>query len=356
LFDALLIATDTFQLVMSIAIVGGLASGVRFSIFRLLRLFRLVRLVRLLRSPVFKDLLTMVQALVGGLITLGWSIVLVFLVLYATSLICRELLGTRNVEHVREYFNTVPRSLFTIFRCSFGDCSSTIGTPIIEHVAKAYGGVWGICYSLFVFFITIGFFNVITAIFLDSTLTAASEVTMRKQRSRLADRKLWASSVATIIRKIIAKQPCGVPENGKLSTAINDILQVEVSRVDFNTLVKKDKHVQRVLHSLDIDPNDHGKIGDILDANHNGSVSILDLVNGIQRLRGSNLKRSDVVSIDLMLRCLQEEVKELSRELLLQRDPRLGLGNARLPLPHADSSLVSPIASDANDHLSNLEI
>merc|ERR1711920_257442 len=111
----------------------------------------------------------MIQALFGGITTLGWSIVLVFGVLYGTSLVCRELLGDRNVEDVRQYFNSVPRSLFTIFRCSFGDCTSSAGVPIIEYVMSSYGALWGLFYSLFVFFITIGFFNVITAIFLEST-------------------------------------------------------------------------------------------------------------------------------------------------------------------------------------------
>merc|ERR1712151_472318 len=209
-----------------------------------------------------------------------------------------------------------------IVRCSFGECSTSIGSPIIEHVTEAYGGVWGLCYSIFVFFITIGFFNVITAIFLESTTTAAVEVNLRKERMRLSDRKLWAGSVATIIRKILAMEPCGLPPDGKLSTFMEEILQVEVSRVDLNKLIKEDKDVKQVLHNLDIETHDHNKIGDILDVSHKGSISILDLVNGLKRLRGGNLKRSDVVSIDLMLQSLQEQVKGLSRDIFWLRTPQ----------------------------------
>merc|ERR1711972_183357 len=86
---------------------------------------------------------------------------------------------------------------------------------------------------------------------------------------------------------------------------------------------------------------DHNKIGDILDASHKGSISILDLVNGLKRLRGGNLKRSDVVSIDLMLRSLQEEVKEISRNIILLRAPRPQEGKLNTSMPTASLPMES---------------
>jgi hypothetical protein len=313
LFDATVVVTDTVQNVCRVLNVrehvGHLPS---LSILRLLRLVRLVRLVRLLRSPIYRDLLTMVHSLVAGMITLGWALVLVFLMIYATSLVCRELLGHTYVEHVSEHFKSVPRSLLTISRCTFGDCSSDSGVPIIEHVARSYGYIWGACYFLFMAFLSIGFFNVITAIFLDRTLAAAAENTMRKQQERLADKHLWAASVSILIRRILEVSHYDVPKDGKLSEFMGEILEVEVPRKVIKKLLLA-PDMAEVLEGLDVDPNDRDCLGDIIDADHSGTIGILEFVNGLQRLRGNNPRRSDVVSVDLMVRDLQEKVDELLR-------------------------------------------
>merc|ERR1712217_400077 len=83
----------------------------------------------------------------------------------------------------------------------------------------------------------------------------------------------------------------------------------------------KEREVSKLLDTLDVDPDDHDKLGDILDADHSASITIIELVNGLQRLRGYKLKRSDVVSIDLMVRNLQEQVSELSQEVLQRLPP-----------------------------------
>jgi len=257
----------------------------------------------------------MVHSLVAGMITLGWAIVLVFLLIYATSLVCRELLGHRHVDNVSEHFKSVPRSILTISRCTFGDCSSDSGVPIIEHVARSYGPygyIWGACYFLFMAFLSIGFFNVITAIFLDRTLSAAAENTMRKQQERLADKHLWAASVSILIRKILEVSHYDVPEDGKLSELMGEILEVEVPRKVIKQLLKA-PDMTEVLDGLDVDPSDRDCLGDIIDADHSGTIGILEFVNGLQRLRGNNPRRSDVVSVDLMVRDLQEKVDELLR-------------------------------------------
>jgi hypothetical protein len=313
IFDAFLIALDTLQLGMSIF--GGDAAktlaeeGVpSASLFRVIRLVRLVRIIRLLRTEKFKDLLGMIQGLAGGILTLGWSTILFFLIVFVWALVCRELLGTRQVDSVTEYFDSVPRALLTVFRCSFGDCSTHAGTPIFEFVTDSYGGAYGLIHCIFIFFVTIGLFNVISAIFVDATLAAASEQNTHKLRERLGDPLRWATCVKCLVATILEHVDSSV--NGKLSDQMNDIVEIEVSRDIVNDIVHQHPHFCQALLSLDIDPDDHDKLSDILDADHSGTIEILELVNGLQRLRGPP-KRSDIVCIDLMVRDLQEKVGEI---------------------------------------------
>merc|ERR1719492_655020 len=100
----------------------------------------------------------MIQGMLGGLATLGWAIVLFILFVYVVSLIFRESLGGH--EEVGEdaiawYFQTVPRSMFTIFRCSFGDCSTKNGTPLFEHMMDDNDVFWSFLFSVFIFFMVI---------------------------------------------------------------------------------------------------------------------------------------------------------------------------------------------------------
>lgn len=61
---------------------------------------------------------------------------------------------------------------------------------------------------------------------------------------------------------------------------------------------------------LDVDSHDHRRLSDILDPDHSGTIGVLELIDGLNRLRGEP-RRSDVVSIDLMVRSLQERVEEV---------------------------------------------
>ena len=66
----------------------------------------------------------------------------VAIVVPAAPPVCREMLGgeTEDDENVGPYFNTVPRSLLTMFRCSFGDFSSRSGAEIAGARARARPG------------------------------------------------------------------------------------------------------------------------------------------------------------------------------------------------------------------------
>jgi hypothetical protein len=307
LFDVMLIVLDLIQLIFKLNDTD--VEGPSVSLFRMIRLGRFLRIIRLCRTEKFKDLLGMIQGMLGAMLTLAWAIVLFGMLLYVAALLCRELLGTKEKENISEYFDTVPRSMFTVFRCSFGDCSTSGGVPIFEYVTEAYGGVYAFAYCMFVFLMTIGLFNVISAIFVDSTMAAAATLNEKKRQDRLADERLWSTNTAVLIRRVLSLCPQYNIPSGKLSSAIDSILHIQISRTIMEEAVE-DPVARNALDRLDIDPHDHDKLAEILDPDHTGTMTVLDIVNGLRQLRGEP-RRSDIVSVALMIRSLQDMVEEI---------------------------------------------
>merc|ERR1712129_409230 len=300
------------------------------SLFRIVRLLRLARILRLLRSCVFQDLLSMIQGMCGGLATLGWSVVLFVLFIYVVSLILRLVLDPDNYgaseddtfsetpENPQTYFCNVPRSMYTMFRCSFGDCTTTSGTPLFEHISKEHGEHWNLVYSLFNFIVVLGLFNVISAIFVESTLAAAAKLEAAKHQQRLTDENRWAVNFVMLLRALLARTHGQTEQIDHLtkgrcsSQLVDDILKAEFPREDFDTVLKQDQSATHALTELDIDQEDHKYLSDILDPDNSGTIGILELVDGLKRLRGEP-RRSDTIAIDLMVRSLQEKVDDIWR-------------------------------------------
>merc|ERR1712232_1438465 len=163
--------------------------------FRLVRLVRLCRLLRLLRAQIFSDLLAMVQGILGGIVTLGWALCLMLLLIYFYALVMNVIAGIYSEKGVAEYFDDVPRSILTVFRCSFGDCSSRGGTPLFEHMYDTKEWLLLVVFCAFGFFFWVGLFNVVSAIFVESTMASASALAANKKIQRLNDYELWATNI-----------------------------------------------------------------------------------------------------------------------------------------------------------------
>jgi len=304
--DALTLLTDITQLILFTAWPSA-------TLLRLVRLMKLTRLLRVLQLQVFDDVLTMIQGIIGGMGTLMWSLVLYVVMVYIMALLCRTMFGTTPVDNVYDFFKTVPRSMFTTFRCSFGDCTTTSGQPIFEFVHEGYGTVASILYCFFVFGVSIGVFNVISAIFIESTLAAAAALEKAQKDERLQDERRWKVSITKLIRNIceVAEQSSG---GEKLSDIVESIYQIDLQKSLLDELVKRPE-VKEALDDLDINPDDHCHLSELLDPDNGGTISVVDLVDGLRRLRGEP-RRSDVVHVNMMVRSLQLVVTETQTAVL----------------------------------------
>eukprot|EP00929_Paragymnodinium_shiwhaense_P114174 TRINITY_DN824_c0_g6_i2.p1 TRINITY_DN824_c0_g6~~TRINITY_DN824_c0_g6_i2.p1 ORF type:complete len:614 (-),score=123.01 TRINITY_DN824_c0_g6_i2:218-2059(-) len=311
-FDALLIVVDVSQLIVLQALKRMQGTSLELpsvSVFRILRLVRLTRLLRLLRYHIFDDMITMVGGMVGGMSTLFWAMLVYGFVIFVIALIFRETLGNYEAENVYEYFDSVPRSMFTVFRCSFGECDALPGVPIIEHVILHYGTAASFAYFIFIFVMTIGLFNVISAVFIEATMAAAAAMRYSQKKARLKDLTLFSTRIFTILKALIDYSNIDLPPDASLVEVVGFLYALDV-KADVLQEIAKDEEVSVALEELEVDPEDHDHLSVILDPDQNGSITVIELIEGIKHLRGEP-KRSDIVQLDLMLRSVMGVVKEI---------------------------------------------
>jgi len=310
-FDAGLVFVDLCQLFVLVVTPEFARTSMRdvpaASLIRMMKLFKLTRLLRLLTAEVFRDLLTMIQGILGGFPTLVWAMILFFLVVYIMALFFKEFFGKEDVEFVQPYFETVPRSMLTTFRCAFGDCNSAEGAPIFEQVHKHYGWFASAFYCLFVFTTAVGIMNVIAAIFVESTMAAASGLEYAKKEARLRDTAIWSTRVTAFVRLLAIQS--GVRQEVQGSELAEKINALELPAEVIDAVVQTDEGREALL-DLDVNAHDHPYLSDILDADGSGACGMFEIIDGLRRLRGEP-RRSDIVCVDLRARDLQRQLNEV---------------------------------------------
>lgn len=308
-FDFCIVVFDTTQLCFRQAEADTLSEAPAASMFRVLRLARLMRLVRLIQLGMFDDLVALISGMIGGMSTLLWSIVLFFIILFIASLLFREFFGQDsypmplNDEDLTDYFNSVPRCMLTVFRFFFGDFSTLSGLSILEGIQQAYGSVAAVLLCVFFFMITVGLFNVIAAIFVESTLAAANNAQIARKTARMNDECLWATRVSLLIQKFFEYR--GDHLEGRMSDNLDEVADRPIPEAMFQQFMM-DHDVIHALNDLEIDQADHKYLFDILDNDNTGSILVSQVTDGLERLRGDP-RRSDIICVDLMLRSIQQQ-------------------------------------------------
>jgi len=289
-----------------------------------------LRVLRVLRLDVFKELKVMIQGMLGGMRTLMWSVCLIILPVYALCLVFRETLGSQ-VGHGAGYFNSVPRSFFTVFRCIvIGDCADDAGRPIFLLITENFGWIWGVIYSVMSVFMTFGLFNVIMAMFVDNVVETAKIRDRQARKWRLRNDAYFASKVSELLSVVVeysksrltGSQDTGSVSISKfpdsMSLAEVDVLklpaEMEITPEVFDKL-RSDPKVCTIFDELDIADDDQYNLFETLDVDGSGTVDLHELCDGIMKLRGEAC-RSDIIAINFMLQALQAEVHGCNQNFL----------------------------------------
>jgi len=286
------------------------------SLLRTVRLFRVLRVLRVLRLDIFKELKVMIQGMIGGMRTLMWSVMLITLPVYGLCLVLREELGKLGeVGHGASYFDSMPRSFFTVFRCIvIGECADAGGRPIFVLVTERYGWAWGVVYSGMSVFMTFGLFNVIVAMFVENVVEAAKSRDKLARKWRLRDEAFFAQRVTELLH-IIFEYTDGGPPVATQGVDIHALAQdMEVTPEIFDKL-RQHPRVRGIFDELDIADDDQYNLFETLDADGSGTIDLKELCDGIMKLRGDAC-RSDIIAINFMLQNLQAEVQGCNQNFL----------------------------------------
>mmetsp|Transcript_39130 Transcript_39130/g.92050 ORF Transcript_39130/g.92050 Transcript_39130/m.92050 type:complete len:764 (+) Transcript_39130:129-2420(+) len=290
--------------------ISGEVNTSSFLALRMIRLLRLARLARVYRVSLFRELKLMVNGMLGLLRTLSCTIVVLFLTVYLLGILLVQVLGDVDGDEIvagqRVLFSTVPRAMYTVFRClMIGDCVAIDGTPISLHVSESVGWPYTIGYCAASILMNYGLGSLITALVVDSTLNAAKTAEFRKM-NREEEKHRIAKKIHTLAEKLQraqwGRQLTMTDENvGKSTLFITRDLFMEVCR---------QKDVKAILDEVDVDERDRADLFEAIDADGNGRIELGELVDGIMKMRGT-VRKADIVATRLMTGSLLEKVDML---------------------------------------------
>lgn len=166
------------------------------TLLRVVRLVRLIRVLRILRLFRFIHELTLLaQGIIGACRALGWSLLLITIVLYISAVFVTTLFGETEDEHISEWFGSLGSSLLTLFQLM-----TLEDWPVVVRRVKDR---WGLSIMFFVPFIALTNFvllNVITGVIVERVLTCADDQVV-SEANRSARVRLSAMRALTEIFK-----------------------------------------------------------------------------------------------------------------------------------------------------------
>lgn len=158
---------------------------------------------------------------------------------------------------------------------------------------------------------TFGLFNIAAAIFLERTMEYAADRQAIKQQRRLENDEVWVASVHKLLKKIQhhvqEETPAMEGNKASLVSSSESLRSLQFTREALDGIVKSDHEAQQILDQLDIDPQEHYHLADIVDMDNSGIMTPSQLILALRRLRGS-ARHGEIVKVDLMVRALQIKI------------------------------------------------
>lgn len=329
------------------------------SLLRFCRLIRLARIVKVFRLKFMKDLRLMVKGWIAGIRTLALAFTLLFAVLYVLSGFATMTIGNsqRTVEvDLQHYFETIPNTMFTAFRCFTGECVNDKGHSITSVLADEFGVAFVLSFVASYMLVTMGIFNVILAVYVDITMKAAkeNEAVTAEQYARESIR------IARTTRELLKKFAAAHREFLLMDKETIDIGQI--SRKEFNPMpalftdddvreeieiskelflvVIQDHSVQSLMDELDLPP-DRANLFEVIDADGSGTLQITELVQGLLKIRG-DISKSDTVASLLATKAVQRIVEEMKENIEENFESTRDAFRAEIALYMEESTLRQP--------------
>jgi len=317
-----------------------MASASRVTVMaRALRCTRVMRLMKLLRSPLLRELANMLVGFVIGIPALFWTLILFILVLYMLGFVFRLAFGPSTGQsfmatcgygdditdladevckvhflYGEEFFGTVAQAMFTSFRFMLGDYSTRGGKSLVVAFSQGYGMRFQVLFVSWMVLVIFGLFNIITAIFVDSTISGLKHNDVKKKYARQYERSFVKAKLKELVSRlhVLHNARQGLRSaNSRLSRVGNvSAAEMELDEEEF-VEVMGDDVVASLLEELDVAMFHPPAMFDIFDPEGNGRVCLNDMVQAILKLRGEPQK-GDMIAAWVSLRSLHEKLDTFS--------------------------------------------
>ncbi|CAE7302690.1 Catsper1 [Symbiodinium natans] len=276
------------------------------------------------------ELRLMVKGLVAGIRTLLLAFSLLFAVIYVISGFTFMMIGnnTKTADFkMQHYFETLPLTMFTAFRCFIGECIDDLGQPIPSLLAQAYGVPFILGYVSSYMLVALGIFNVILAVYVDITMKAAKESEAVTAEQHFHESIRVARTTRELLKKFAAAYRLWhdmEEENmSHIDITSSAVLFTDEEIQDNITITKElfllviqDQDVQKLMDDLDM-PADRANMFEIIDADGSGTLHITELVQGLLKIRGE-VNKGDTVASLLATKAVQRMIMELRQSFVEQ--------------------------------------
>jgi len=266
-FDMLLVVSGYADLLFD--------SGSGSVALRLIRILRLAKALRALKViAAFDTLRAILICVQGSFKTLGWSMLMLYIVFYIFSLIILQQVAAR-IEDIGDreddgavellgLFSSVTQSILTLTKAAFGGEDWGVSYDIIVQC----GWISSVIYMLFVAFTQIALINIITGIFVDNAMQSLSP-----NREQMAI-------------KLEEEEQGFADELKKLCIAVDADHSGFLTKEQFEDGIDKGR-IPLLLHLLGLDQDHVQNFFDVLCASSDDNqVDIESFVRGCMRLKG----------------------------------------------------------------------
>jgi len=286
----------------------------------------------------------MLTGFIIGIPSLAWVLVMFVFILYMVGLIFRLFFGPADGQNLmsvcgpaddivdlsnadcpvhwiygEEFFGTVQKSMFTSFRFMLGDYSTRGGKSIIVAFSAGYGKLFEVIFVAWMIIVIFGLFNIITAIFVDSTISGLKYNDIKRKYAKQYERKYVTGKLSAILERIQElHKDYATNATSKSAVSLQEpwMKVWDTQRISFDidefVVIMSDEMVKELFQDIDIDMANPLGAFDTFDPNGDGQVSVPEMVGAIMQLRGEPEKK-DIVSGSLAIKALHEKFDKLTK-------------------------------------------
>jgi voltage-gated sodium channel len=285
-FDGFLVFCGMADIIVRIALAGDSNEVLANTMLvRMLRLTRLARAARLLVQ--FRVLWLLVQGLINSFLTIMWTFVIIFVLIYIFAVLGLEVMrpdesaGEAYQEATMHFNEGIGHSMLVLVQFLTLDSIGSIYTPIC--VAKPYLTVY---FASYILLVSVALMNLVTALMVDSALSQSHQDREAEKAWEAASRKKALPKLKAMFAEL-DEDGSGCLELGEIANA-PDELKEQLQQI------AKMEDCEELFHMLDYDSS--------------GSIGVDEFCDGVLKASQDN-KPLELLRLVRQCAAIQENTK-----------------------------------------------